>query len=81
MKEINGMPIADVKCRFYIRDTILKHEKQGGGMLFTGRAFSHPAGNSPVMIDFNSVASSAYIFSYSANLAFHSASRAAPAGI
>jgi len=47
----------------------------------TGSAFSQPVGSSPVMIDLNSAASSLYFFSYSANLVFHSASKAAPAGM
>lgn len=48
--------------------------------LLTGSAFSQPAGNSPLMRDFNTAASSLYLRSYSANWAFHSASRAAPSG-
>lgn len=51
-----------------------------GIRLLTGRAFSHPAGNSPLTIDLNSAASSGYFFSYSANFEFHSASNAAPSG-
>uniref|UniRef100_A0A7C9E767 Uncharacterized protein n=1 Tax=Opuntia streptacantha TaxID=393608 RepID=A0A7C9E767_OPUST len=50
----------------------------GLSVVYVGSAFSQPAGNSTLIIDFNSAASSLYFFSYSANLAFHSASRAPP---
>ena len=44
----------------------------------TGRAFFHSARNITSAINFNSAVSLAYFFSYSANLAFHSVSRATP---
>ena len=48
--------------------------------LLTGSAFSQQEGNSPLMIDFNSAASSVY-FLYLANLVFLSASGLAPPGM
>lgn len=63
------------------RIRMTKQKGTGERSLLTGSAFSQPAGSSPVMMLLSSAASSLYFFSYSANLAFHSASKEAPSGM
>jgi len=63
----------------YLKTKSIETKKYG--ILLTGSAFSQSAGNSRLIIAFSSAASSLYFFSYSSNLAFHSASSAAPSGV